>query len=371
MKKILYIIKSLGRGGAETLLLETVKYHDHSKYEFHCIYFLPWKNQLVEDLEANGVKVINIPAHNNLDILRSTGKVRDYINENGIDLIHCHLPWAGFLGRILYLTAKLPVVYTEHNVQERYHWLTRFINRMTFRMQSHVIAVSEDVRNSITKRIGSKPWIQTLINGIDSDRFVRDVEAGFALKKSLGIPQEAIVMGSIGVFRTQKCLDKWLMLFAEWKKVHKTGYGLLIGDGPLMEMLKDKRRELNLEESVIMPGIQKNVVEWYSAIDLFVMTSAFEGMPLALLEAMSCGCVPITTDAGGIKEIVRQGIDGAICPVDEWETLSTPIQILSQDHHKRKNFSLAARARIVHSFDIRRLVVGLEKSYDALLATSR
>lgn len=104
--KVLHIIKSLGRGGAETLLQETLKKHDKEKYEFHYIYFLPWKNQMVDTITKEGGIVNLFSSKNNIIILLQIFKILKYIKVNNIEIIHCHLPWAGFVGRMVFLLQK-------------------------------------------------------------------------------------------------------------------------------------------------------------------------------------------------------------------------------------------------------------------------
>src|SRR5688572_30725785 len=91
----LQIIKSLGRGGAETLLTETLKLHNQDRFEFHYIYFLPWKNQLAESLALQGGKVTCIPANNNIQVILKVGSIVRYVKAHNIQVIHAHLPWAG------------------------------------------------------------------------------------------------------------------------------------------------------------------------------------------------------------------------------------------------------------------------------------
>ena len=91
MIKVLHLIKSLGRGGAEVLLSETLKLHQQGYYEFHYIYFLPWKNQMVANLEDSGGKVVCIPANNNASIILQYKKVAQYIIQNKINKEICLL----------------------------------------------------------------------------------------------------------------------------------------------------------------------------------------------------------------------------------------------------------------------------------------
>src|SRR5687768_2840015 len=98
---ILHIIKSLGRGGAETLLPETLGQHDKEKYQFHYIYFLPWKYQMVNAIEKAGGTVTCLSARNNIAIIRKVFQIVKYVRQHKIQLIHCHLPWAGIVGRMV------------------------------------------------------------------------------------------------------------------------------------------------------------------------------------------------------------------------------------------------------------------------------
>jgi len=166
--KILHIIKSLGRGGAEMLLQETLKEHNHEQFEFHFIYFLPWKNQMVAGIEAEQGKVTSMPANNNLRIMMKVPEIIRYVKQHKIDLIHAHLPWAGFASRLIFKLSKVPVIYSEHNIQDRYHILTKTINRLTFNWQTRVIAVSGDVAKSIAQRIHPKVPVEIILNGVNT-----------------------------------------------------------------------------------------------------------------------------------------------------------------------------------------------------------
>ncbi|UJH91320.1 hypothetical protein LZ575_00505 [Antarcticibacterium sp. 1MA-6-2] len=105
--KLLHIIKSLGRGGAEMLLPETLKLHNQERFDFHYIFFLPWKDQMVKEIQRAGGKVHCFPASNNIKLLARYKDVVKYCRDEQIDLIHCHLPWSGFLGRIVHKKTKI------------------------------------------------------------------------------------------------------------------------------------------------------------------------------------------------------------------------------------------------------------------------
>ena len=361
--KILHIIKSLGRGGAEMLLPETLKIHDKEKFDFHYIYFLPWKDQMVESIKNAGGRVTCFEAKDNIRLMQQYSGVIEYCKANEIDLIHCHLPWAGFLGRLVYSRTKIPVIYTEHNMQERYHFATKMINRLTFNSQSLALGVSEDVTNSIKKNIHPKISVKTLLNGANTDSFRRDLNLGTKTKQELGIPEDALVIGNVAVFRFQKRLIEWLQVFKEIETKNPNVYGIIVGAGPLEKEIKAELIKLKLEKNVFFPGLKTDVKPYFSAMDIFMMSSSFEGLPIALLEAMSMECAIVSTDAGGIKEVIRDKQDGLICKVAEWEKLSGLCQVLIDDPEKLNKYKKAARERAVNSFSLKRMVDSLEEIY--------
>ena len=362
--KIIHIIKSLGRGGAEMLLPETLKKHNQNQFEFHYIYFLPWKNQMVEAIETAGGKVTCLPANNNIQLLLRFPKIIKYCKENNIQVIHAHLPWAGFVSRLVHKITKIPVLYTEHNLQERYHFITRRINRLTFNWQTIGIGVSEDVTKSILKNIKPKIPCTTILNGVNTDDFLRESQSERARIRALyAIPENAIVVGTVAVFRFQKRLDLWLEVISEAIKTNPNIYGIIVGAGPLEQELFDKHKALHLEGKVIFTGLQVNVKPFYEAMDIFMMTSSFEGLPIALLEAMSMGCAVVSTNAGGVKEVLQPEIDGILVDVDQWSVLKSELSALSNNEKQLNYYQVQARKRVVASFSIGVMVEQLENYY--------
>jgi glycosyltransferase involved in cell wall biosynthesis len=366
MVKVVHIIKSLGRGGAEMLLPETIRLHDPLQFSFEVIYFLPWKNQLVEQLETLGIRVTCFAANTNAAVLFQAERIIAYIRREKIQLIHCHLPWAGFVGRYIYFRTGIPVLYTEHNKQERYHRITYWLNKLTFNFQTSVIAVSKDVAWSIEKNIKPKVPVISISNGVDTSIFQRNEVRGAAIRARYQIPQDALVVGIVTVFRFQKRLKEWLQVFAVVSKKYPNLYGLMVGSGPESEEIKEACIRLGLENKVKLPGLQINTRDWYSAMDVFMMSSSFEGMPVALLEAMSMECACISTGAGGISEIIENGKSGLLVKVDEWEKLEGCLGSLF-DAVKRKKMGQEARIRVIHEFTLQKMVNKLEEVYDTCI----
>jgi glycosyltransferase involved in cell wall biosynthesis len=361
--KILHIIKSLGRGGAEMLLPETLKLHNQEQFEFHYIYFLPWKDQMVEALENAGGKVTRFDATGNIQLIQQAGKINRYCKENKIGLIHAHLPWAGFVARRVHKKSGLPLFYTEHNMQERYHPITKQLNKFTFNWQSRAIGVSEEVSQSIKKNINPKIPVTTLLNGVNTKAFQQDLSVKQSVKEKWNIPQDAKVIGLVAVFRFQKRIVEWLEVFNKICQADEKVYGVIVGAGTLEEEIKAKWKELNLQDRVFFTGLQTDVKPFFNIMDVFMMTSSFEGLPIALLEAMSMKCAVVSTEAGGVEEVIRDQKDGLTCPVEDWKNLAPLVSDLFKNESKLEHFKKAARKRVVDAFSLQEMVNHLENIY--------
>ena len=346
------------------LLPETLKKHNQDVFEFHYIYFLPWKNQMEQAIQEAGGKVTCLAAKNNLALLFQYKNIVNYCKENQIQLIHAHLPWAGFVSRLVHKMTGIPVLYTEHNMQERYHFLTKSINKLTFNSQSLGIGVSDDVTNSIKRNINPSIPVQTVLNGVNTDSFQRKgTTAHSEIRQQFSIPSDAFVVGTVAVFRFQKRLDLWLEIMQKAIEKDANIYGIIVGAGPLQPEIEQKHKELGLEGKVFFAGLQTEVKPYYEAMNSFMMCSSFEGLPIALLEAMSMECAIITTDAGGIKEVIRDNQDGVVVGVDQWQNLAEKLIDLKNDTTTCATLQAAARQRAIASFSMDAMILTLENLY--------
>lgn len=365
MIRVLHIIKSLGRGGAEMLLPETIALHNQLEFEMHCIYFLPWKNQMVQAIKDNGGKVTCIPAQNNFKIILTVNKIATYIKQHNIDIVHCHLPWAGIVGRLAGKLSNVPVIYTEHNKWERYHVLTFALNKLTFGLQQLAVPVSADVEQSIRhyyKKSSLK--IQTILNGVNTDKFSRALPVEKNIRSELSIPESSFVIGTVSVFRTQKRLPLWLDIAYKVHQKYPNTYFLVVGDGPLREEVHRKAKELNMASYLHFAGLQEEVRPYFKAMDVFMMASEFEGLPIALLESMSMECIPCCTKAGGITEVIDNGVNGLCVDVNEPLGLADKISYLLENRPQVEDkLKRAAREKVIKFFSIQRMVSELEQVY--------
>lgn len=382
--KVLHLIKSLGRGGAEKLIPETALVHDQNKFEFHCLYFYHQDQNILDELQAAGIQTHLIPAKN-LELFFKIKKVKHFVLEQGFDIIHAHLPWAGILARFVGKELAIPIVYTEHNTWERYNKISYLGNRFTFKHQDVAIAVSNEVAlsmrlNSIWDpyRRGGRLKVIVVQNGVNTEVFRRKsvenerieigrlgsgILGGVSLRERLGIPENACVIGKVAVFRSQKRLWLWVELAMRILKTCPETHFLLVGDGEWRERILSQVKKSGLEKNFHWVGVQKNVVPYLSLMDIYLSTSEFEGLPIAMLEAMSCEVPIVSTRAGGIGEVIQHGKQGFLTEIEEWEELEGYCIQLLQNPELRKTMAQAARDRVIEKFSMRRMVSELERIY--------
>ncbi|NVJ86822.1 MAG: glycosyltransferase [Algoriphagus sp.] len=376
--KILHLIKSLGRGGAEKLIPETALVHDQSRFEFHCLYFYHQVENIVDELERAGIQVHLIPS-GNLGLFFQVQRVREFVKQYDFDIIHAHLPWAGILARFVGRKLDIPIVYTEHNTWDRYNKVSYWGNRLTFKQQDVAIAVSNEVAlsmqlNSIWDpyKRGGRLKVKVVQNGVNTEIFknLRDQGKGngeLSVKSQLGIPVEVPVIGKVAVFRSQKRLWLWVEIAIRILKKEPNVHFLLVGDGEWRSRIEKQILDSGFEKNFHLVGVQKEVLPFLNILDIYLSSSEFEGLPIAMLEAMACEVPVVATRAGGIGEVIQDGKQGFLTGIDEWEDLEGYCLKLLRDAELQQKMAKAARSQVVNHFSMKRMVSELEAIYDQVL----
>jgi L-malate glycosyltransferase len=366
--RVLHLIKGLGRGGAERLLADGARVVNRTKFAYQYAYFLPWKNAFVAELEASGAEVTCFPRRNSGTIILSAFTIARFCKQRRIDLMHCHLPVAGIVGRLAGRIAGIPVVYTEHNLMQRYHPWTRMMNIRTWDWQKAVIAVSHGVADSIQSHLKSPVPVRVIQNGVPVQSLIRSTEDRLEIRQQLGIPPDAPVIGTVAVFRIQKNLPDWIRAARMIKNSNPDCHFLLVGDGPLRKEVEREIHSAGLSDAVHLTGLQENVTPYYSAMDIFMSSSIFEGLPIALLEAMAMNLPVVATTVGGVPEIIDNELTGILVEPENPELLAAKATSLLNNEPLRNGIGSAARLVIESRFNISKMTAQLEMLYGEILS---
>jgi glycosyltransferase involved in cell wall biosynthesis len=364
MGDVLVLIKGLGRGGAEQLLVSGAPYLDRERFRYRFAYLLPEKDSLVPELRRAGLPVDCLDGAGGPGWV---GRLRELLRRERVGLVHAHSPVAAAAARVV-AGRHTRVVYTEHNVWSRYHRATRAANLTTFPRNDHVFAVSDMVRDSIRypgpMRLLPMPPLETLRHGLDPATAA--AWEGDGVRAELGIPEDAPLIGCIANFKRAKDHATLLRATAGVRQAVPGVRLLLVGQGPLEAETRRLAAELDLTGAVVFAGFRTDARRLAAAFDVFTLSSTYEGLPIALVEAMALGRPAVATSVGGTPEVVSDGVDGLLVPPGDPDALAKGLARLLQDPELRARIGAAARSRAA-DFDIRTVVARMEQVYAGLL----
>lgn len=364
---VLWLTKGLGPGGAERLLLSFARNADRQRFDLHAAYLLPWKDHLVADLEAAGVHTHCLDGSRPWDV-RWWWRLRHLVATTGIDVVHHHSPLVAAQARLVLRTlprSRRPrSVTTEHNVWGSHQRLTRLLNTATIGLDGHVFAVSEQVRDSMSLRI--RPGVEVLVHGVDLDAIAARRTERDAARAAHDLGDDDLAVVTVANLRANK--DYPTMLRAA-RRLVDDGVPitvLAVGQGPLESELRAMKDELGLGERFRFLGYQSDPIRVLAAGDVFCLSSRYEGLPVALLEALALGLPVVATAVGGVPAVVTDGVEGRLVPPGDPEALAGAIAELA-DPERRGPFADAAASRST-DFDIGRAVERQQAVYDEVSA---
>ena len=351
--KVAHVIRVFSYGGAEVLLRE---FFEQPEFKEHVI-----SDVFVLDHIKLGLKNDVTPNIRNFYYYKITTwrflfeyiKFLSQIAKGKYDVIHMHLPVAGWMGVVAKLfTRRTRYVYSEHNLVTFYSKYNYYLSGITYGFFDCVIFVSHEVGEIIRK--AQKGWFfktknaVTILNGIDTNKFL-------CTHRSQLEPSKTLTVGLVARFRPQKRVDRWVEVAAALHKKNSNIKFIMVGDGPDDEMLRQKIAELNLKDIIQLTGMLSDTYQAYKQIDIFLLTSDFEGLPLALLEAMSCGCVPVVSNVGGIKQLDFTGIGYKF---DEFnpEQIADKINCYTKNPASYFDESNKARAFVIKNYSLTKQV---------------
>lgn len=361
---MLWLTKGLGPGGAERLLLSFAQKADHDRFDLHAAYLLPWKDHLVDDLRTAGVDVHCLDGPKPWDV-RWLARLRKLLVEQRFDVVHHHSPLVAAQARLL--IRSLPKdrrprsITTEHNLWGSHNRLTRELNARTIGGDEHVFAVSEQVRDSMAPAIRDR--VEVLLHGVDVEAITARRSERAAARAEHGFSDDDLVVVSVANLRANK--DHVTMLRAAKKLIDDDVpvTFLAVGQGPLEDELRAAKEDLQLGDRFRFLGYQADPVRVLAAGDIFCLSSRYEGLPIALLEALAMGLPVVSTAVGGVPTVITDGVEGRLVPAGEPGRLAEAIATLTPDA-VRAALARAAAGR-ANDFDIRWAVERQQTVYEA------
>jgi len=367
---VLYIIGSFQFGGWERQLLEIVRRLDRRRF-YPVVAVLHRHGVLEKPFADSGVPIHTVGIRKLLfpDSWWRLRSLARFADAHGAQVVHGFNLHANFYGAFICpprsgraLVASEGGVYVDLPAWQQ--WARGFVHRRSTRMIVNSLAVKRYVEEIPDPR---PDWLNVIWNGVDTALFDRD-RCPPAGRKELGLPEDGVLIGHIGRFREEKgqvFLLQALQLVAARRPQARF---LIVGGGTDAARVEKEAAAPALAGRVVVRGYQHDVRPYLAAMDIFVLPSRSEGMPNALMEAMSMGCACVTTRVGGTGELLDDGRAGVVVDYGDREALAARIVELVDDQEKRRLLGVLARKRMVDHFSMERWMDDYQNLYDDALA---
>jgi glycosyltransferase involved in cell wall biosynthesis len=292
---------------------------------------------------------------------------------DGIELMHVHGRKAGFYGRLACLFADTPVVYSFHGLHHQKHGvllrtLVVGVERALAKRTDRFINVSSSERQACLA-LGLLAPEKSLVvcNGIDWRSFdALTVDVG-QVKAGLGFDPGDVVVGQIAKFDVQKAQDDLAAAIPLVLESCPSAKFLFVGDGALRPQIEDQVARLGVDRQVVFTGYRDDVALLLKALDVVVLPSRWEGLPLVLLEAMACRKPIVASRVTGNIDVVVDGMTGLLVPSGAPQALAAKIVVLLQDARFRDELGRRGRERVEQEFSLERMVAHMRSVYQDLL----
>lgn len=362
MLRILHLIDSLNRGGAELLLLRLIPYWQARGFEVSVGYSTP--GPLEDDFRALGVPLYPLPRYFRLDPLLGWRMFR-LARRLRPDVVHTHLFKSDFFGRPAARLAGVPVVVSTLHSADPWARNPLFgrLYGLTARFADRLIAVSETVRAYHLKYTAARPsQVLTIENGVDVARFETVAAEGRTLRRVLGIPPDAPLLGTIGRLVPDKGQAYFLQAASRLRDRFPQARFLVVGDGPEEDALRALAEQLDLADAVMFTGFRQDIPALLGAMDVLVMSSLREGLPLTLLEALAAGVPVVATDTGGVRALLGEDA-GLVVPPADVSALTAACERLLSDQALRERLSEQGKALVRARYSLARTADRLARLY--------
>ena len=375
---VLQLVGNLDIGGAQQVVVTLAKYLAAGGHRLIVCSFRD--GPLRTDIEALGIPVVLVPGRRGSvlalhRVAQQTIRIRktlaELVERYDIDVIQTHL-----LRSLDFLTATLsrsdgaPLVYwTFHNSNftlRREHlpshrWMLkpkqltyRWLYRLGSRRVSGLIAVSDEVRLSMLDEIGPvDDKIVVIANGVDVERY-GDASNSGTLRSELGLKPDDFIMVMVGTFKRQKGHIHLIEAASLLREAHQSVRILVVGDGELRAEIEDRARQAQLDGMLRFLGSRRDIPRLLAASDCFVLPSLWEGLPIALLEAMAAGLPCIATDVSGTRQVVVPDATGMLVPPGDSSALATAMEDMLANTDGARQMGEAGKRRVESLFSARK-----------------
>jgi len=367
--RIAFVVNQLALGGAERQAVDVALALQRRGRE--CVFFTFYgKLLLADELKEGGVDVVPLEAGRTY--WRGVRALARHLRHGGFDVMNSHMSIAGAFARAAAIAAHVPSVSVEQLPGGSESFRIRVLRDVTLNAASAIVCISDEVRRQLYRRTNwyfvRRPPVHVIHNTVDVAR-VRALSGNRrAVRHSVGVDSDAVVITNVGRFHPQKNQLRLVRAFATVAAEEPRAMLVLVGWGPLDAELRREAEFLGLADRVVFAVEREDAVAVVAASDVFVFPSLFEGLGVALLEAMAVGTPVVASAIAPITEVVHDGLEAVLVdPLDE-AAIARAILLLVRDRALARSLSAAATRRVEKHFELTRAADAYERLFRQVAA---
>src|SRR5712692_291793 len=363
--KVVHIVPLLSPGDAERVAVHIVRGLNRQRFEPAVISFTGRLGcDLDRLLEEAGIEVRYLGKRPGFDY-RMYYRLPPVLKECQPYIVHTHLHFLRYALPFLLLRKKASLLHTVHNLAEReIEPKLRWLQRYALNHGVVPVAVAKEVAVSLGHLYGIQRC-RVISNGIPTGRYARSQIPRKEWRAREGFRENDVLFACVARFAPQKNHALLLKAFAQGPASDPKAHLVLVGDGSLREQLQQQARNLGLAGQVHFLGVRTDIPDVLGAMDVFVLSSDWEGNPLSVVEAMASGLPIVSTAAGGVPELMENGKEGFLLQVGDLRGLSDCMIDLLKSLETRRSLGTAA-ARRARDFDVSVMIGAYEELYETL-----
>lgn len=359
--RIVHVISSLKVGGAETVLFTIAQQLKSLPFEQHVIFF--HDGPIRQKIEALNIPLYQIKGaifrYDPIFLFRLIKTLKD-LKPN---IIHSALWAANFFGILASRLIKIPIVCALHTMREHEGKLRNLLDKFSLQHAQQVIAVSKGIANDLNSEQLIRPTKLTVIsNAINSQELIDKAQNSKITRQQLGLEDDHFVIGSVGRFVKVKNYHLLLEAVAPLIRHYPRIRLVLIGLGPEYEALKAQAAQLNISDRVQFL-VEKQACDYYSILDCFVQPSQYEGLSIALLEALCLGLPCIATAKNMQHDVIKNEKNGILIEPNNIHQLGRALETLYQNQELRKSISLAGAETVINDYNLDNMIENYKKVF--------
>jgi len=369
---VIFIITGLAYGGAETQLVNLAIKLKERGWDVQVVSMLP-PQAYINELKSSNIPVESLNINRDKPDPRGIFRLAKIIWRERPQIVHSHMIHANLLARFIRLFTPIPIlICTAHSTQESGKRGSLRIREIMYRVTDSLCDITTQVSRFGLERyiqVGAVPRHKIIFipNGIDTNRFYPSYETGRNLRHNLGLNDEFVWL-AVGRFEEAKDYPTMVQAFRLILQEYENTILLIAGQGSLKKEIEQYAKQLHIREKIIFLGVRKDIPELMNVADAYVMSSAWEGLPMVLLEAAATGLPIVATNVGGNGEVVLDGESGFLVPPQNSKALAeSMLKLMSLEPDERRKMGERGRKHIEENYSLDRVIEQWEILYKKLL----